>query len=72
MKKYLVQGLSDRMDAEMYCADCEQASDVFEMFMDSKHYYAGHIASTETGEVLCYFRKERDNCGTKIIYWTAK
>ena len=72
MKEYLVKGLSDKMDAEMYCADCEQASDIFEMFVNSEHYYAGDITSTVTGEVLCYFRKDHIDCGTNITYWTAK
>lgn len=72
MKKYLVQGLSDEMDAKMYCVDCEQASNIFEMFMNSEHYYAGDITSIETGELLCYFRKDHIDYGTKLTYWTAK
>ena len=71
MKKYKVEGFSNLMDAEMNCATAEQASNIFEMMMNSDYYYKGHIVDNYTGELYCYFDKEVDGNGIKTTYWTA-
>ena len=71
MKKYKVEGFSELMDAEMNTNSIEQASDIFEMFMDSDFYYKGHIIDNHTGEIYCYFFKEVEDGGIKLTYWTA-
>lgn len=71
MKQFKVEGYSHLMDAEMNCATVEQASDIFEMMMDSDLYYKGHIVDNYTGELYCYFDKEVEGNGMKITYWTA-
>ena len=71
MKKYKVCGFSALMDAEMNVHTIEQASDIFEMMMNSDSYYKGHIVDNFTGEVYCYFRKTVESGGIKMEYWTA-
>ena len=71
MKQFKVEGFSPLMDAEMHCATVEQASDIFEMMMDSDLYYKGHIVDNYTGELYCYFDKEVEGNGMKTTYWTA-
>ena len=70
-KQFKVEGFSHMMDAEMNCATAEQASDIFEMMMNSDLYYRGHIVDNFTGELYSYFIKEADESGTKTTYWTA-
>ena len=71
MKQYKVEGFSEMMDAEMNVHSIEQASDIFEMMMNSDHYYKGHIIDNFTGEVYCHFDKEVEGNGIKTTYWTA-
>ena len=71
MKQYKVEGFSCMMDAEMNVHTAEQASEIFEMMMNSEHYYKGHIVDNFTGEVYCYFHKEQEQGGMKVEYWTA-
>lgn len=71
MKQFKVEGYSHLMDAEMNCATAEQASDLFEMMMDSDLYYKGCIVDNYTGELYCYFEKEVEGNGMKTTYWTA-
>lgn len=71
MKQFKVEGYSHLMDAYMNCATVEQASEVFEMMMNSDLYYKGHIMDNYTGELYCYFDKEVEGNGMKTTYWTA-
>ena len=71
MKRYKVEGFSEKMDAEMNCRTAEEASDIFEMMMNSDFYYKGHIVDNYTGELYCYFSKENEGNGMKTTYWTA-
>ena len=71
MKQYKVEGFSEMMDAEMNVHSIEQASDIFEMMMNSDHYYKGHVIDNFTGEVYCHFYKEVEGNGIKTTYWTA-
>ena len=71
MKKYKVEGFSNLMDAEMNCVTAEQASNIFEMMMNSDYYYKGHIVDNFTGEVYCHFHRTLEDGGIKMEYWTA-
>ena len=71
MKKYKVCGFSDLMDAEMNCHTIEQASDLYEMMMNSDFYYKGHIMDNETGELYCHFSRRVEHGGVTVEYWTA-
>ena len=71
MKKLKVCGFSALMDAEMNTNDTEQASDLFEIMMNSDCYYRGYVMDNNTGEVYCHFDKEVDGNGIKTTYWTA-
>lgn len=70
-KKYKVHGFSVLMDAEMNTDNAEQASEIFEMMMNSACYYRGHIMDNFTGELYCHFEKEVEGNGIKTTYWTA-
>ena len=71
MKKYKVEGFSEKMDVEMNLNDIEEVSDLFDAMMESNVYDGAHIMDNETGEVYCYFRKEIECGGVKTIYWTV-
>ena len=71
MKRYKVEGFSEMMDAEMNCRTAEEASDIFEMMMNSGHYYKAHIVDNFTGELYCYFHQTVEGGGVKMEYWTA-
>ena len=71
MKKYKVEGSSEMMDAEMNCRTIEEASDIFEMMMNSGHYYEGRIIDNFTAELYCYFNQTVENNGIKLECWTA-
>ena len=71
MKQFKVCGFSVLMDAEMNTSEIEQASEIFEMMMNSEHYYKGHIMDNYTGELYCHFDKEMDGNGIKTTYWSA-
>ena len=71
MKQFKICGFSVLMDAEVNTSEIEQASEIFEMMMNSEHYYKGHIMDNYTGELYCHFDKEMDGNGIKTTYWSA-
>ena len=71
MKKYKVEGFSRGFDAELNTNSVEEASEIFEMMMNSDIYYKAHIMDNYTGELYCYYYKTVEGGGVKMEYWTA-
>lgn len=71
LKPYKVQGYSELMNAEMNCVSAEQASEIYEMMMNSDCYHSGDVSDNFTGELYAYFYKEADGNGVKLTTWSA-
>ena len=71
MKKYKVEGFSEGFDAEFNTNSVEEASDLFELMLNSDLCYKAHIMDNYTGELYCYFYKTVEGGGIKMEYWTA-